>query len=128
MRLALAVAAVLFVACGGDEKQDPVPKVTELCTEGGMSCANPTTLLVCEAGKFRTVPCRGPAGCTSSSTTVSCDVSRNLAGDACPKANEGQAICDPANANQGLKCTNGTFQAQACKGCYVQSNQVLCQP
>jgi hypothetical protein len=32
------------------------------------------------------------------------------------------------NANQVLKCTSGTWQAQTCKSCAVQSGSIVCTP
>lgn len=122
--LFLAVTAFCVLAgCGSGNKAGD-----SCSTENSGSCSSSTEALFCNDGKFRAVPCSGTAGCTEGDKQFVCDFSRAKPGEACPKSVEDAAQCDVNNANQALKCTSGTWQAQACKSCAVQSSTIVCAP
>jgi hypothetical protein len=113
------LCAVGLAACGG-------PKAGDSCDAEGFLCADQTTALECRTGTWRALPCRGPAGCTVSNSRVSCDMSKNVAGDACAASTEGQGLCNATN-NGTLVCRQGTIVAQdTCTSCTVSGDQVIC--
>lgn len=116
--LALALS---LIGCAKAEAGDP-------CDAGQGQCESSSSALLCDNGKLRLFQCRGSAACVDTTTKDVCDFGSFLAGDACPAEVEGKAQCDTANANQALKCTSGTMQAQACKACALQSGNIVCQP
>jgi hypothetical protein len=122
--LVLAVTAFLALAgCGTSNSAG------DSCSEENSgSCSSSTEALFCNDGTFRAVPCSGPSGCTQGDKQFVCDFSRAKPGEACPKSVENSAQCDVNNANQALKCSSGTWQAQACKSCAVQSGTIVCAP
>ncbi|MFL5343526.1 MAG: hypothetical protein ACJ8AT_01975 [Hyalangium sp.] len=122
--LFMAVTAFFVLAgCGSTDQAGD-----SCSTENSGSCTSSTEALFCNDGKFRAVPCSGPSGCTQGDKQFVCDFSRAKPGEACPKSVEGSAQCDVNNADQDLKCVSGTWQAQTCKACTVQSGNIVCSP
>ncbi len=118
---AVLVSAFLLGACGG-------PDAGDSCNTNGFVCGDDKTVLECTSGKWRSIPCRGAGGCSVNNNRVSCDVTRNQAGDACASANEGQGICHP-NGSATLECRNGVFvQTNTCSSCTVSGERVVCTP
>ncbi|HEX5744818.1 MAG TPA: hypothetical protein VFZ09_01165 [Archangium sp.] len=121
--IALAALLSLATACTAD------PEAGDKCTpEGGITCDTTTSALFCEGGVFRAVPCRGGAGCVAGQDRGVCDLTKAQAGDACPASAANSGQCDAANPNQLLKCTGGTWTAQACKSCSTQAGGIYCVP
>jgi hypothetical protein len=111
MRLATLVAVAAMasgVGCGsakaGDACEDP-------------ECENSSTAFVCENGIYRSVPCRGPQGCSTSSpgdvVEIICDETGDVAGDNCDATSVGFVVC--GNAPNALECTGGEqWTAETC--------------
>jgi hypothetical protein len=119
--LAASVLAVgLAAACGANAGGS--------CSdEDAAVCDGDDKMLVCEDGKYREVPCRGPGGCKSNSDTVSCDYSAAQSGDACPGRGEGQSTCTTVDTNSRLKCTNGRWVSETCiTGCRTVNDSTVC--
>ena len=116
------LAALSLAACSSVEEGAS-------CDSGG-ACESDTSALICDRGTFRLFQCRGTGGCLTdtSKDTVLCQFDAFRAGENCPESIEGKFQCDPANANQALKCNAGIMQAQTCKGCALESNTITCQP
>jgi hypothetical protein len=113
------VAALLLGACGG-------PEAGESCNTTGFACQDERTALECASKTWRAIPCRGANGCDVAVGKVTCDVTRNQAGDACASVNEGQGICDPTGTAT-LECRGGAFQqTNTCTSCQVSGDQVIC--
>jgi len=122
MKWLVVVALALLAGCG------TTPEAGETCsTENEAACDGAQAAFFCNSGTWRAVSCRGPGGCNEGTSQVVCDLSRAQPGDGCPKSAEGQAQCNAANVDSGLKCTMGVWQAQTCKACAVQAGQVVCQ-
>jgi hypothetical protein len=122
MKKLLPFLLLALAACGK-------PQVGDSCEANTGACESTTEALFCESSKLRSIDCNGPLGCSeSTSGQVACDFSRARAGDSCPAANENTAQCYNGSPDQGLLCKGGVWTAQACKGCAVQNNQVVCQP
>src|SRR5438105_10311323 len=108
----VVVMAGFFAACTAAS-----PKDGSSCSssdENKAVCGDDKTELVCEGGKYKSVPCKGPAGCTSNSSTVTCDTSSDIAGDACPKSQEGKAQCTTTDSHVRLTCHNGQLTSESC--------------
>jgi hypothetical protein len=119
--IAAAAASVLVAACGE-------PSAGDRCDNGGYVCQDDANALECRDGTWRALPCRGPGGCEESGRTVDCDVSQNLAGDACAESSEGYSIC-AADGRAVLECRTGTFQqTHTCSNCYPSDPILICDP
>lgn len=115
------VALLALTACG-------TPAVDDLCSpENSLRCGDTTEALVCERGRLRAVPCRGPDGCVESGESAVCDVTRARADDACPRAYELRGQCDASNTNRALICRSGKWTAEACTACAIQNGNVVCR-
>jgi len=122
-RFAVLAFAVLATACSA------TPEAGDDCSpEGAIACESTSQALFCQGGKLVAVPCRGAAGCITNNERGTCDLTRALAGDACPSAVANQGQCDANNANRLLRCTSGTWTAEVCNGCAVQGSSIYCQP
>ncbi|WP_043414907.1 hypothetical protein, partial [Archangium violaceum] len=109
--LVVALAALSLVACSS-------PEAGDACSPDGSGvCASNTEALFCESSVLRAIPCSGTTGCIANNDRVACDFSRATAGQACPRSVEGQGQCAVGQPDNLLKCTSGTWTAQACKGC-----------
>src|SRR5580704_9864610 len=83
------VISIFSAACGS-------AKAGASCSQSGFLCQDPQNALECRVGTWLDLPCRGPAGCTVASGTVSCDMSGDQAGDACASTAEGKGLCTTA--------------------------------
>lgn len=116
----LVLPLSLGVACGS-------AKAGGSCSQEGFLCQDTQTALECRIGVWLALPCRGPGGCTVASGAVTCDMSGDMAGDACASTAEGKAICT-TSGNATLQCTNGSLvQSNTCTTCTVSNGQVVCQ-
>jgi hypothetical protein len=105
------------------------------CSGVGEACSG-TPRFACSGAKeaaecintvWKAIPCRGPKGC-GSETSVTCDLSGSLAGDACPSTAEGKGLCTP-DGKGVIQCSQGTFtKTSTCQSCTVSADQVICQP
>jgi hypothetical protein len=127
-RLALLVRCLGFAALfGGVFILDCKPAVGRSCEPDESSCLDTTSQLSCDKGRFIATPCRGPAGCASSERGVSCDISKNRAGDACSSADEGAASC--VGAERMVVCRAGQYVHAECRGaqgCVNQAGRAMC--
>lgn len=86
--------------------------------------------LFCDAyleNKVAEAPCRGSGGCQNSDGKVTCDLSADIVGDACPPDADGLQIC---HGDALLVCYRSAFkEVQVCSnGCAVDtSGQAACQ-
>jgi hypothetical protein len=121
LRLALLplVGALLSAGCG--------PSAGASC-KSGYVCDSQTQALECRNGEWRAVPCKGALGCTELSSTVRCDTSANVAGDACAASAEGHAQCTQDGKGL-LECRQGLLvQTQSCSACGTSGSEVTCSP
>ncbi len=119
--LSLSFASVALTACGSAQAGDD-------CNTNGYACEDPRTALECVGNRWKAIPCRGDNGCEVKNDRVTCDVSRNQAGDACAISNEGQAICHITGTAM-LECRSGAFvQTKTCSSCVVAGDEVSCAP
>jgi hypothetical protein len=133
--LALAFAFTL-VACGA-------PKAGDSCNTAGFLCADNVNALECQNLAWRQLPCRGPSGCRHDGATIRCDMSLDVAGDACASTAVGSGLCsmDAQSHPITLECrndpvsgTNSLVQTYMCRTCTVTTNsttgkqEITCQP
>ncbi|SEU36980.1 hypothetical protein [Stigmatella erecta] len=121
--LALAVLTLCLAACGDTE-----PEAGDDCEGNTGACTSSSTALLCEGGTLRLFNCRGAAGCIGDDEKLACDLTNARPGDRCRSVQENLGQCDASNANQLLRCSEGSWRAAACKGCAVQSGSIVCQP
>lgn len=126
--VASAFFAGVILAAGCIDLEDAIPRVGDSCEAGGR-CQDDRTVLSCEANSLRAFPCRGPKGCMISGSTVLCDPTGNLPGDACTAANEQKGFCSPTDPESALICVGGLFEERQCRGgCHVSGQQFFCAP
>jgi hypothetical protein len=119
--LLLAVCSLFVVACG-------TPKAGDKCNTTGFLCADATTALECQSGAWVALPCRGSTGCAKANDAIHCDMSANVAGDACATIAEGKGFCN-ADGTGTLECHGGVLAAtRTCRSCTVNGNNVDCTP
>ncbi len=103
-------------------------KAGDPCTTAGFDCEGAAVALECQATVWVGLPCRGPAGCAKSGGLVTCDVSRNLAGDRCASTAEGRGTCT-VDGKGTLECRSGTLvKTNSCSSCVVMGDTVVCTP
>jgi len=118
--LSLLLGSLLLSACGA--------RAGASCEGGGYTCSSEAEALECRDQKWRTLQCRGPLGCVEEGDTVSCDLTRNVAGDACAASAEGRGQCT-ADGKAVLECRMGTLtQVKTCGTCTMDTARVICQP
>lgn len=119
--IALGFVLAWMAACG--------PTAGDPCRGDVFTCADPRTALECQANTWAEIPCRGPGGCRSSAGTILCDLSLNQAGDGCPWALEGQALCEAPGNTAVLECHDGVLsRTRSCSTCRVEDSLVSCTP
>ena len=99
--LAMLAAAIALAGCGkakpGDSCNNP-------------QCEDSKTAFFCENGIYRSIPCRGTQGCSTSSpgdtVEVICDETFDQAGDNCSADQVSGVICGETPPN-ALQCTGG---------------------
>lgn len=97
------------------------------CEKGEARCLDGARALVCEAGKFIEVPCRGAKGCAAGPNSVACDINGSRPGDRCSRDEEGSAVCQSPSSI--VACHDGKFVESACrgpKGCALLGDHALC--
>lgn len=102
----VGLSALCFCACK--------PGPGSSCDPREARCLDAHRAIVCDDGRFREVPCRGKAGCSTVGETTSCDFSGNQAGDACGRGNEGVAAC--AGDDAMLSCHGRKLERVPCRG------------
>lgn len=103
------------------------PHVGSSCNKGDSRCQDRSTQLSCQNGSYIATPCRGPGGCRMTNAGVSCDITKNRAGDRCSTGDEGAATC--AGQRQMLVCHGGQYRLEACRGpdgCQVSGRRAQC--
>jgi hypothetical protein len=115
----LGVSASMLVACKKPKEGDP-------CTAGAV-CADPQTGLFCNAGKWKSMGCRGPGGCKVQSGNVNCDDTLANLKDGCDEENE---VACQTDKKAALECHSGNFVVgETCKGpkgCVVDGEKIQC--
>ena len=118
--LALA-ASISLLACGSTKEGDK-------CDTNGFLCSDTTAALECKGGVWVKLPCRGTAGCTRASDTISCDMSADLENDNCASTAEGRGLCT-TDMMGTLECRDGVLvKTNTCRSCMVNGDQVVCSP
>jgi hypothetical protein len=98
----------------------------EACNKTGFVCQDTTTALECRGGAWVALACRGSGGCAEADGNIQCDMTGNLAGDACASTAEGKGLCS-ADGKATLECRSGALVAtNACSSCTVSADQVVC--
>lgn len=137
-----AIDAGRHAVTSGPRAMDAGPSAAgKPCPPGTLDCLDGTTLLDCGTvnpadggvasptpGRWFAVPCQGPAGCSASGTTVSCDFAMRPS-QACPSRFEGQGDCS-LDGTHVLECRGGAvLKTYDCaRGCKVQNGLVICMP
>jgi hypothetical protein len=116
------ICSLAFVVATGCK-----PHAGSSCDKGESRCQDRTTQLACQNGSYVATPCRGPGGCALTAAGISCDISKNRAGDRCSTDDEGAAICkDQRNM---LVCRSGQYRLEACRGpdgCQMEGTRAKC--
>jgi hypothetical protein len=121
-----AVGLVLvLVQCKGLKPSPGAPCVTN----GKFQCSDPSSALLCQSGKYVSMPCRGPAGCTGFGASSRCDDDLALEGDACLQTLNDNYACSVDHTKEFI-CKTGKFTAiRTCKGpkkCTVSGDMINC--
>lgn len=102
------------------------PAVGGTCDTTDISCDGPGAVFVCAGGTWVSVPCAGPAGCVTTSTSVTCDTTVARADTLCPPWLGGHAMCQ-VNPAAVLACADGTWKKTAdCQTCAVSGTTAAC--
>jgi hypothetical protein len=123
MRLSrsLVFAFLSLFGCGA-------PMANDTCNATGFLCEAASSALECRAGKWVSLPCRGPNGCKREGEVVKCDMTGNAIDDACASTAEGKGLCS-ADSKATLECRDGKLvQTHTCRSCSVAADVVTCQP
>jgi hypothetical protein len=83
------------------------------CKPDDQACADATTALLCQDGKYAAVACKGKAGCTEFLETARCDISGDAEGDPCPAGENNLTACSPDGLRQ-LRCIGGKISSRPC--------------
>jgi hypothetical protein len=88
----------------------------------------------CKLGVWVSLPCKGPGGCVRQDKVVKCDMSGNMAGDACASSAAGKGLC-AADGLSTLECREEAMsgnlvltKTNTCRTCSIVGEQVVCQP
>ena len=112
---------MLAAACGS-------PKSGDKCSANGFVCENATNAMECKLSVWVALPCKGPGGCVKSADSIQCDMTADVAGDACASSAEGKGLCT-TDGTGTLECKNGVLtQTNTCRTCSVMNDQVICSP
>lgn len=104
-------------------------KPGDKCSTGQLACANKSTGLFCGSdGKFATMSCNGPSGCTGAGPGVSCDNATAAENDGCNTV--GDVACS-TDKKAALECSkdNKFAVGETCKGtggCAISGDQITC--
>ncbi len=95
---------------------------------GAAACADPKTLVVCNAGQYQPAPCRGPDGCQQKEGRAVCDTSIAEPGDHCADAEKPKACSK--DGSQLLSCKQGkmatVFFCRGPDGCGIKDGKLNC--
>jgi hypothetical protein len=118
--LSWLLGSLVLSACG--------VKVGDRCEGGGYLCSNEKEALECRDNAWRTLPCKGPSGCTEAAGSIQCDMTGSAEGDACAASAEGRGLCT-TDGKAVLECRMGTLVlVKQCRVCTMDSIRVTCQP
>jgi hypothetical protein len=118
-----AIAIAIVAACR------PAPRVGGECrVENQWACAAKDQGLLCEAGAWRELPCRGSGGCSLRGHNDECDDTVAQEGDPCPRQLPTDFACS-VDGSRALVCTAGRFDLwRNCRGsqrCAVAADRHL---
>jgi hypothetical protein len=92
-------------------------------------CLDKKTAISCQGGKFASVTCGGPLGCTKFQEHANCDTSVANEGDPCMGEGDDEYACSP-NQKRAVVCKAGKFERYLeCRGkggCSVLGRTVAC--
>lgn len=121
LALLVLAASMCLTACGG-------AKEGGTCSTNGFLCADTTAALECKGGLWVKLPCKGSGGCKREADVVKCDMSGNVAGDACASTAQGRGLCT-SDMKGTLECRDGVLvKTNDCRSCTVNGDQVICSP
>src|SRR5512140_1628933 len=122
LRTGCVLAGLLLASSCGPTAGGP-------CTGHGFVCGGRSTAYECRPSGWAEIPCKGPAGCRENVEALFCDMSLDVAGDACPLWSEGQGICAAPDFQAVLECHFGVMvQTKTCSSCAVSQDVVDCTP
>ncbi len=117
----LLVIVLLVAACG--------KKAGGSCKGSESSCFDKKTALSCQGGKFVSVSCAGPLGCTKFQEHANCDTSVANEGDLCMGDGEDEYACSP-DRKRAVVCKSGKYERYLeCRGkgrCSVLGHTISC--
>jgi len=116
----LALCSFFSFSCGS-------PSAGTSCNVSGFVCESSASVLECQAGTWVSLPCKGPNGCSREGDMVKCDMTGNVANDACPAVAETKGFCTADNQG-ALQCLAGKLVLRSCRTCSVSNEQVTCTP
>lgn len=117
--LPLLLGSLVLSACG--------VKAGDKCEGGGYLCSHEKEALECRDKTWRTLPCKGPSGCTEAAGSIQCDMTGSVEGDACAASAEGRGLCT-TDGKAVLECRMGTLVLiKQCRVCTMDSTRVNCQ-
>jgi hypothetical protein len=124
--VSVAAGLVLLLSqCKGLKPTPGAPCVTN----GKYQCSDPASALLCQSGKYVTLPCRGPRGCSGFGASSMCDDDLAQEGDACMQTLNDNYACAVDHTKEFI-CKAGKFTAvRTCKGpkkCTVSGDTINC--
>ena len=116
-RLAAAVFCVsLVIILSQCKGLKPTPGAPCMVGNNKFQCTDPSNALLCQNGKWVTMPCRGPRGCRGVGTSQTCDDDLAQEGDACVQTLNENYSCSVDHTKE-LICKDGKFATvRTCKG------------
>jgi hypothetical protein len=128
-RIAVAVFSVCLLVCVTECKGLKPSPGGACVTNNKFMCTDPNSALLCQNGKYVTMPCRGPRGCRGTAASSMCDDDLASEGDICQQTLNENWACSTDHVKE-LICKDGKFAvARTCKGpkkCSVTGEMVNC--
>ena len=120
-RRSLSVVLLLSVALVASACKRTPPKPGDACREEGIgSCDEATRMTKCVDAKWQQTTCRGPGGCATNGTKITCDTTKAALGDPCI----GEASACTLDGMQLIECKGGTMVSigvcEGPKGCRLE--------
>ena len=120
-----AAALVVFAECKGLK---PTPGA-KCVANGKFQCTDPSSAILCQAGVYVALPCRGPHGCAGTGLQSKCDDDLATEGDACMMTLNENYACTSDHTKE-LICKDGKFVTlRTCKGpskCTIANETLNC--
>jgi hypothetical protein len=112
----VAFAAAILVVLPQCKGLKPAPG-GKCVSNGKYQCSDSTSALLCQAGVYVALPCKGPKGCSGVGNNSSCDDDFGNEGETCTMGVGGDNLACSVEKNKELICTQGKWTiARTCKG------------